>query len=385
MKKNILFILAFLLFSPSVLAASFYSDYSIDIDQNQVEELAPVKIISTISHDIVSEYGIHIILEPQEYILWQKTSPVFNGSAVDSGKILQNSIVYSKDYKGIYIPVISDFEIGDTLNIQGLALRAYDDGFSDRYLGLDLNDDLIPDLNDLNSYEVTGDIKTDEMAPYPVQDVTYQINPDKSIALNWNAPEDYDYDLTSVSRIEIVNGQKTKNLVYNGFLTDYVDSKVVLDNLEALSYEFIAIDSHSNWSDPVEVVVDLKSSDVVSSGSPLSDQQPQTFEEDLLVEKLKKKLNYFYLRYEADCNSEKVNDYSCLWARIRLIHAQELTRLIIVSNLTLSQADLGQMAARQKWPEMRYQVHCQMEGVYDPYCERLKEDLDRLHYFLDPR
>lgn len=387
MKKYLFGILVSIFYVPSVFAATALSEYSTTLDKYESMELTPLKITSTSDNDITANYGISIMLDSFLDVLWDESSVSLSGTAVEKGRIKLDSLVYAKDYKSVYIPVEENFALGDTLQISGLALRAYDQDFKYQHLGVDLNGDMIADLVDGNGYRVTDNTKTDHTAPYSVQDLSYKVNEDQSISLTWNRPPDYDYYATIVNRIIQKDGFEETNFLYNDYNTQFLDIVPDLSSLQSLKYRFNAVDVNGNWSDPLEIMVDLnslgQSSDVVPPESSSEDQQVQAAEEDALIDMLKKKLNYFYLRYEADCNSGVANDYACLWARIRLIHAQKITHLIIVANLNLSQADLDRMALGRKWPELRYQNQCQLEGAFDPYCQRLKEDLDRLSYFLD--
>ena len=382
MKKYLLILVASFLLVPNTFAATLFSDYSISMGKYEAVDLAPMTITSTIQNDITSQYGIRLMLDSNLYILWNQKPVTLSGSAVDSGKVEPNTLVYSKDYKSIFIPVKSNFESNDQLQLSGLSLRAYDQDFDHHFIGMDLNGDSIVDVSDINGYEVNNLLKTDHTAPYPVQDVVSKLNEDQSITLTWHPSPDYDYNATVVNRITLKNGVEEIKSVYNDFSTQFTDVVFDLFALDNVKYQLFAVDKKGNWSEPVEIKVNLASDQMPPADQPTENPSDTVDQNDPWVKKLESLIKYFYLRFEVDCNSDLASDYSCLWARIRLIHAQELTELYVVPTLKLSQGDLDQMSFRRKWPELRYKETC-IGKEDEPQCVRLKEDLDRLSYFLD--
>jgi len=77
------------------------------------------------------------------------------------------------------------------------------------------------------------------------------------------------------------------------------------------------------------------------------------------------------------------NNSACLWARIDLVYAQEVTGQVKVEGLALSARDLELMALRRQYPEARYQDNCVAAKVPASYCPALGKAVDRISYFLD--
>lgn len=383
MKKYLISLFSFFFVVPSTWAASLFTESSVILDQYETLPVAPMTITSTSMDDITAAHGIRIMLDPERQILWNAGEIFLSGTAVSNGKVDLNAASYSEDYKSVFIPVKQDFALNETLKLTGLSLRAYKKSFDYQYFKLDLDGDMIADVTDINGYKVTTTIKTDKTAPYSVNGASYVINADQTLTLNWKNPPDYDYFQTAVQRIEVENGFESNVLLEQSFGDTYQDQTVKLDALESLIYKISAIDTNGNWSEPVEIKVNLATSDQTpATDQPTENPSDTVDQNDPWVKKLESLIKYFYLRFEVDCNSDLASDYSCLWARIRLIHAQELTELYVVPTLKLSQGDLDQMSFRRKWPELRYKETC--TGLEDePQCVRLKEDLDRLSYFLD--
>ena len=390
---------------PSTFAASLLTPNKTDMDQFEAKQVAPLTITSTTPGDITAKNGLRLMLDPNAAILWHESDVDFTGSAVESNKVKNNSLVYSKDRKSVFIPVEKDFQVDDTLVVTGLFLRAYDQDVDHGSFALDTNGDKIGDIINENAYEVSNDVEDDEVAPYPVQDLVYIMNPDKTITLKWKGPPDYDYASTIINRVETKNGQQETFFHSQEFGTEYKDTEVKLEGLNTLVYSLMAVDTEGNKSVSRDISIDLNSVGVQTPPSvpstpdldePISDhehedqahEEDQNLEEptDAQMEYLRKRFYYFYLRYQADCISDStttIDEYACLWARIRLVHAQELTYLTVVPNLALSQADLDLMTQRRKWSQMRYQENCLNTQTPANYCPLLKEDVDRISYFLD--
>ena len=194
--KKIIISLAFSLAFVSIAnAATIASDYGNIMSQNTTEIIAPIVITAGSDSEITAEHGINLILDPYLYILWNAVDTVdASGTAVTSGHMsAQITPEYLDGYKVLYIPVSEDLVSGESVTLNNVQMRSYNREFSARFMGLDLNGDLIADVTDINGYRVDADSRTDQTPPYPVTDVEYTLNSDKtSLTLTWNNPVDYD-------------------------------------------------------------------------------------------------------------------------------------------------------------------------------------------------
>ena len=400
MKKTLIIFLAFILFAPAVMAATIYSEYETVADKYQLKEMAPITITSTSDGDITAEHGIRILLASNQQILWDDTQPGFiTGTAKDNGKVdLNVKLEFSEDYKSVFIPVKENWAATDWLNIIGLYVRAYDEKFEPQKLGMDLNGDGVADVTDINDYRVGSNAKSDVVAPYPVQNVEYTVNADGSVTFTWNQPPDYDYDGTAVNRDRVKNGQHQLSLVYNDYATTFTDSD--LSGVTSATYDFYSKDLNGNQGAPVEVVVDFTAPEPVTEpvaepeepvAEPVEEPADEPAAEPVAsedeVSELSRLLNYYNVRYSIKCMPSGVavasNNSACLWARIDLIYAQELTGEDKVPGLALSDRDLELMATRRQWPEKRYEDNCVAVNESAAYCPALGKALDRISYFLD--
>ena len=392
MKKTALTLLSFLLFAPSVLAATIVSEYHSVIDENEVQQIAPVLITSTSDGDIKAEHGINILLATEEQILWDDAVLSFTGKAIDTGKVNLNvKPVYAADYKSVFIPVMEDWEGGDWLSIQGLTMKAYHEGFNVQKLGLDLNGDLSAEVEDINTYNVGNDEKGDIYPTFPITNLTHTVNADGSIILNWDLPPDYDYAETLIDRMRVKNGFTQTATVYSDYPGSYTDNN--LKDVTEVTYSFWAKDDGGNSSELIELYIDL-SEPMVSEGEPdepieepveESSEKPEASESE--VDELSRLMNYYNVRYSIKCMPSGVkaaqNDSACLWARIDLVYAQEVTGDVLVPSVEITDYDLNLMETRRKWSEMRYEDNCVATQEPASYCASLGKALDRVSYFLD--
>jgi len=390
MKKLVIFLLFLFACVTPVMAATIVSEYNVTLDQYEVKSLAPVIITSTSDGDITAEYGIHILLDMTDKILFNEQDLNFIGSAIDNGRVNLNvQAVFSDDYKSLFIPVIEDFEAGDWIQASGLAIRAYDDTFGSDHLGLDLNGDLIAEVIDSSRYRVSDDERNDITAPYLITMLTYSVNDNGSVVFSWKKPPDYDYYRTIVNRIRIKNGFAMTSTVYND--TDGLFTDSDLEDVSFASYSFIASDSSGNWSDPVVVNIDftppIEEEVIIPVEEPPVVEEPVEKPVESELSELSRLQNYYNIRYSIKCMPGGVevaeNDSACLWARIDLVYSQEITGEELVDGLALFERDLELMATRRKWPEMRYEDNCVESSEPASYCPALGKALSRVSYFLD--
>ncbi len=389
MKKIIISLLSFFLLVPSVLAATISSEYQTILSRNESRQLAQVLITSTSDGDITAEHGIRILLSPNYQILFDDVELTITGTAKDNGKVNLNvEPEYALDLKSVFIPVLKDFEPTDWLSIRGLTARAYRDNFDYQRLGLDTNGDGEAEVSDINPYFVRADIIVDVVRPFPIRDVTYNINADGSVTLNWSFPPDYDLDGTIIDRDRIKGGFPLLSTVYTGLDANFTDTD--LQDVTHATYYLISRDSTGNHGESVAVEIDftaLAEEPVVEE--PVA-EEPAV--EDPVVsegeaDELSRLLNYYNVRYSIKCMPSGVevaeNNSACLWARIDLIYAQSVTGEDKVAGLALSERDMELMETRRRWPEMRYEDNCITASEPASYCPALGKALDRISYFLD--
>ena len=392
MKKIIISLFALALFAPGVLAATIVSEYQTTIDQNNTQEIAPVLITSTSDGDITAEHGIRILLVPYEKVLWDDADLVITGKAKDTGKVNLNvKPEYAEDYKSVFIPVMKDFEAGDWLSIQGLSMRGYDESFNDQLLGLDTNGDKVANVSDINVYYVGRTVRTDITAPYSVRNVEYSRNADGSITLNWEHAVDYDFDGTIIDRVRTKGGFTQQAMVYNDFGKSYTDNN--LADVTAVTYSLISRDYAGNHGEPVVISIDLtepvaeEPEEEAVEEEVVEEEEEEVVAPESEVQEMSRLLNYYNVRYSIKCMPSGVavpeNNSACLWARIDLVYAQELSGQEKVPGLALSARELELMALRRQWPEMRYQDNCVEASEPAAYCPALGKALNRISYFLD--
>ncbi len=389
MKKTALTLLSLVLFAPSALAATIYSDFHSVIDENEVQELAPVKITSTSDGDITAEHGINILIAPFEKILFDDTALTITGKAIENGRVNLNvKPVYSSDYKSVFIPVMENWEGGDWLNIEGLTVKAYFEGFNAQKLGLDLDGDLEAEVEDINTYYVGNDVKGDIYPTFPVANVEHTVNDNGSISITWDLPPDYDYFETLIDRMRVKDGFTQTANVYSDYVGSFTDTD--LKDVTEVTYTIWSKDEGGNLSESVELYVDL-TEPVEEEEEPAEEpadepaDEPEASESE--VEELTRLMNYYNVRYSIKCKPGGVavaeNDSACLWARIDLIYSQEVTGDELVTGLALSDRDKDLMQTRRKWSEMRYEDNCELASESASYCSALGKALDRVSYFLD--
>ena len=397
MKKFLITLIVLVFFTTPVMAATLVSDYASSLDQNETLMIAPVTLTSTADGDITSEYGIHLLLDEEAKILFDDRSLTYTGNAINNGRINLNvEATFAADYKSLFIPVEEDFEAGEWLQVQGLALRAYDDDFNPKFMGLDLDGDMVAEVSDINSYEVDETEDNDKTAPYPAYDVAYLIEEDGDVTLSWELPPDYDYEKTIINRTRTKDGYEMTSTIYSDYTGSFTDSD--LDEVTFVSYSIVTADVDGNWSDAVVIEIDFnaeeegaaeaeeeETADTESAAEETEEEGADASEEE--VSELSRLLNYYNVRYSIKCMPSGVavaeNNSACLWARIDLLYAQELTGEEKVTDLALSERDLTLMETRRRWPEQRYEDNCITAAEPASYCPALGKALDRISYFLD--
>ncbi len=396
MKKLLLGFGVFFLLTPLASAVDFSATSHINLESNQSQTIFPLTIRAEAENEITAEHGISILLDPDEWILWDEVEVQVEGTAVDMGRVASDvQAVYEPSYKRLYVPVQESFLPNEKLTISALKVRTYDDDFDRRYFGLDYNGDLVADVFEQNGYKVDEeDEGSDNTIPYPVYDLSYELNEDGNVVLSWNRPADYDIQYMRVDKWETAqNETRYHPRIFDDNESTFIDNDIA-SSTEEIRYRVTAIDHTSRTSDEVELFVDLiqdtpqveeETVDEVEPEEELEEPEAQEIMDDV-ADMVQPFYNYYKIRYSIKCNPSGVaaaeNDSACLWARIDLVYTQEVTGETDI-DVDLSERDLELMSTRRKWSQMRYEDNCLNATSSANYCTSLGKALDRVSYFLD--
>jgi hypothetical protein len=394
--KKFTAIFAALFFAPSALAATLSAEFPVEFDKQETRLIAPLTVTSEVDGDIRSEHDLAVMLDPFEEVLWDDDGLTLSGTAVDNGRVMADvDYYYTDDYKSLIVPVKEDFKAGESLKIEGLMMRTYDHSFGNRYYWLDVDGDGDADVQGTNTYEVRDRDTSDTTPPYPVTNTGYEVNEDGSVLLIWNNPPDYDLDGVRIERQIVDEPLKFFTI---SFSEDFTDDSIP-DGTEDITYFLSSYDIHGNYSDSVELIINLTSAEQETPGGDETPpetpeeptepsepvQEPEAPADQSELDELSRLLNYYKVRYAIKCmpGGEPVaqNDYACLWARIDLVYAQEM--LDEEPDAEITDYDKNLMEKRRVYSSARYQENC--VEAQDPlfYCPALGKALDRVSYFVD--
>ncbi len=385
MKKLITSLIISMLFAPLTHAVTFYSDHYNSFAQYQTIDIFPTNIIADADGEITAEHGINIMLEFSERILWNVSAVTASGTAVDNGRVDASfTPTYLNDYKALHIPVNSDWLGGETLRLSGVEIRAYNRQISTNFFKLDMNGDFVADAQDITSYQVSTDVRSDITPPYPITDLTYTVNEDKTeVQLNWNNPPDYDFIGVNIERDLTRNGvtSPTRILIEHLGSVTYTDADI--QPTDQVTYHIYTLDPY-HIGEAVDLTIDLNTYTPLSeseepgepSEDPMADEHEVSQEERDSMSRL---YTSYKVRHEIKCQRD---DSPCLWAKINLIYTQEILELSDVET-SISDRDLYLLGLRIKWPEQRFQDKCVEADVPDKTCTALGRSLKRAHYFLE--
>jgi len=387
--KKLIIILGIVFFLPiNTFAATMLSETMNQLALNQVRTLAPMDITAEADDEITAEYGMNIIIDENNRVLWDAVDLITaTGTAVDNGKIAAEIVpVYDDSYRVMTIPVLADFAAGENVRLVGAKMRAYDRAFGSRFLYLDLNGDLVYETTDLNAYKVTDtDTVTDQTPPYQIQHFSAELAQDlKSISFTWQNPPDWDFVGTTMERVR-VRGDQTQDIALfeKRTFTEYTDTDI--QEGDSLVYKFFTNDRR-NQGEPViyevtvetpavEAPVDEPIEEEPVEEGPAGDQNLSPTE----IDSLHSFYTYYKVRQAIKCRRD---DSQCLWAKINLVYTQEVLGLSDV-DVSLSDRDIYLMGIRIKWPEQRFQEKCVEADTPDKTCAALEKSLARAHYFLE--
>jgi hypothetical protein len=386
MKKLLVSLALSLVIISNVSAATIVSDYGNNIAQNITQIVAPITITASSASEITAKNGINLMLDSSLYILWNAVDTIeVSGTAVTSGHMsAQVTPEYMKDYKVLHIPVLADFASGESIALNNVQMRSYNRDFSARFIDLDITGDYNADATDINGYKVDVNSRTDQTPPYPVTDVKYTFNSNKTyLTLTWNNPADY--DVIAINIDKTLTRDKVTNLpetVLNGIFTEeYTDNNIKVG--DSIVYKIYAKDRRNDgeiYTLKVDVTpVDEEASDGEST-------EPTEEPTDVELTQLGNLYGYYKIRYFINCMrggiAAQANDSACLWARIDVAYAQDkLSKSDISTSIT--DYDITLLSGRMKYPEQRYQTNCIDAQTPANYCSALKKAIDRAHYFIE--
>lgn len=344
----------------------------------------PLTIIAENEGEITAQHGLNLILPVGAAIQWEKEgqSLTFSGSA--ETKVTDPLVPeISDNLYYLHIPINEDFEIGEQLEISNLKVRTYRTEVSNRSLEIDINGDKLMDTVDLYQFWVKDAKKTDFTKPYLPEDFEAAYNAETNqVHIAWKNSPDYDFYRIILYRERERDGMLEEGDILAGAEMQYTDTDVALG--DKLRYWILSTDTNGNVADPVEVSIELTDEEEVVEElpeEPVETPEP-VVEESEEIKSLNRLYGYYKVRHEIKCRAGLETSSNCLWAKINLVYAQELTgRSDVDSNL--STRDLYLMALRVKWPEMRYETNCIEAEEPAKTCPALEKSLKRIHYFID--
>lgn len=411
-----LLLLLSLSFASQTFAATLVSDYTNRLKRNETKILAPLTLTAEKAGEITAKNGLNLLLDPTVYILWDSATPLqASGTAVDKGRIAASIVPeYQKNYTLLHIPVLADFESGESVTLSGISMRAYNRVFSKRFLGIDLTGDNVADTEDINSYVVEDVEVTDHTPPYPPAQFTAQVNDARTqVTLTWKNPPDYDFIGDDIERTltrsiqtpgnasQSTSTTNTLTLITSTTDPTYLDKDIKIG--DQITYSIFSKDIRNN-SDPVKISITIPPINVIpESTSPASGGQPpsqtspsneeggqEPGEEGVnpsattsSPEPVEGRLyNYYKIRHQIKCRAGMTADDGCRWAKIDLLYAQaKLDKQDVQA--TLTSQDLKIIAIRLPWSQKRYENNCSSETTPKSYCHSLNQAIQHANYFLE--
>lgn len=142
---------------PLAQAATIVSDYSVTLIAGQDRSMAPIMITATKENEIQAAFGMNLIIPEGVEAYWEPVTPTLRGTALEAGRVpLKVEVVYQERGKVLHIPVNDTFQKTEYLQVADLVVRAEGVGAELR-LGLDLDGDKVPEVQDLKVHLITPD------------------------------------------------------------------------------------------------------------------------------------------------------------------------------------------------------------------------------------
>lgn len=362
-----------------------------------------VKTLNTIRVEMDTEtpplkagYGLTLILDEDQRILWHDaTSIAVSGPAADAGKIAAAPpVMYSADHKQMYIPLLTDWQVGDVAFLDDLRVRVYDRMTGYREISADTDNDSHADYVTSVSMRI-GDTRVlrDRLAPFPAQNFKAAVLQDPlRVRLTWEAPVEYDFSTFDLQRDNaFVADDAPVILIENGTERAYEDTNVKQG--DRLTYHLFTNDRLNNRGEAVLFTITAEAPAPASTGAPstapadapaaAATETPVTTE----AASLQRLFNYYRARYQIKClaggQTAQPGDSACLWAKIDYSYAQDVLGRSD-GKISLSARELALMGLRLPFSEKRYQTACKEAASPAPYCTALAASLARARHFLTP-
>ena len=238
MKK--LFFTILFMFSITIWAEEpplFFSEYSnrFEVDDG-IEDLSPITIIATAENQITSNNNINIIIEENlEFLFHNNTEVKITGTA--ASKVTDFS--YDEKHRKFTINLNDSLLKDETILINNLQVRIYDEESGGEKLVLDINNDNIVDVYDVNVIEISEDDDAkDTMEPFPVTNLKAIYQENKAV-LSWENPIDFDF---SSIFIEKKQNDKISELSF-GEINTLEDTEITIGDV--LEYKVYASDGRN--------------------------------------------------------------------------------------------------------------------------------------------
>jgi len=215
----------------------FFSEYSnrFEVDDG-IEDLSPITIIATAENQITSNNNINIIIEENlEFLFHNNTEVKITGTA--ASKVTDFS--YDEKHRKFTINLNDSLLKDETILINNLQVRIYDEESGGEKLVLDINNDNIVDVYDVNVIEISEDDDAkDTMEPFPVTNLKAIYQENKAV-LSWENPIDFDF---SSIFIEKKQNDKISELSF-GEINTLEDTEITIGDV--LEYKVYASDGRN--------------------------------------------------------------------------------------------------------------------------------------------
>lgn len=243
MKKILTILFILLSFSfVSALKVNTFDSQSFRINQWSVS-IYPITISVDSNAEINKKNWINLVIQPTVDFRFDANSIlnlVVTGTA--KNKIDFKNINVNPNLLTIHIPVISDFQAWDVIEISGLNIIAYSRPTWYQYIWIDVNWDSVSDYTPMNGIRVL-DLAwyQDITSPNEVFNLTGYIS-GNMITLNWINPGDIDFQLTKISLLDSSKSTIKETYKYN----ETGDSQILGSDVKYIKFQ--TVDYRSNSS-----------------------------------------------------------------------------------------------------------------------------------------
>lgn len=209
--------------------------------------LPDITITDVAGGTLKPEFGVTIYI-PDIDMLWEKTVTEITVNGV------LKPLTYTKNLKGMTVPIAAPLKAGEALKISGQKVRIYGPGGSYRDITADINGDGIGDVTGTNGLQVDSTTSaTDFLVPYGITNLTSAVT-ETSVFLTWELPPDLDYNGILLTKTTTRAGtERVDNFTIDKRTKEFLDSAVQTG--EEVKYSFRTKDNIDNRGAPVEITV----------------------------------------------------------------------------------------------------------------------------------